>query len=264
MAMAFTLALAQCSHPTDGDVVGMADRWTREARRRDADLVVFPESLMTPFELDEAGFKDAAEPLDGPFGRAMGEIAREQGLWMIFTMNERNPAGGAPFNTAVVLDDAGRRRGVYRKVHLFDVGDYRESAKMSAGASIFEPLRTPFCTLGLGICYDLRFPELARVQALSGCELLVYPSAWVKGEDKLGQWRTLIRARAIEDGMFVAGLSRTGGVYLGHSFVAGPTGRALAEADEREQLLCCRIDPDEVAETRSSVPSLRHRRPELY
>lgn len=262
--MMFTLALAQCAHPTDGDVNALVDVWARRAKVRGADLIVFPESLMTPFELSVEEFKAAAQPLDGPFARACGDIARERGLWMIFTMNELNPAGGAPFNTAVVVDDQGVQRALYRKVHLFDVGAYRESDKMSGGDSIFEPFATPFCRLGLGICYDLRFPELARKQALSGCELLVYPAAWVDGPGKVEQWRTLVKARAIENGIFVAGLSRTGDAYAGHSLVAGPTGEVLAAADGGEELLLCPIDTDAVHAMQQAVPSLAHRRPDLY
>ena len=262
--MGFTLALAQCAHPQDGDVVALVDAWARRAKVEGADLLVFPESLMTPFELSVDEFKAAAQPLDGPFARSCNQVAREQGLWMVYTVNEANPAGGAPFNTAVVVDDRGERRGVYRKAHLFDVGSFRESDKMSAGGSIFEPLGTPFCTLGLGICYDLRFPELARKQALAGCELLVYPAAWVDGPGKVEQWQTLLRARAIENGIFVAGLSRTGGVYIGSSMVASPAGEVVALAGAGEELVLCSIDADQVAATQRAVPVLRHRRPELY
>lgn len=262
--MEFTLALAQCAHPEDGDVVGLVDTWARRAKQDGAQLLVFPESLMTPFEQSPEQFAAAAQPLDGPFTQAVDAIAREQGLWMVYTANEQNSAGGAPFNTAVVVDDAGRRRAFYRKVHLFDVGEYRESSKMSAGDRLFEPLQTPFCRLGLGICYDLRFPELARRQALAGCELLIYPAAWVAGPGKVNQWQTLLKARAIENGIFVAGLSRTGGTYIGESLVAGPDGEVIATAGEGEKLLCCRIDTDAVAATQAAVPSLRHRRPELY
>ena len=262
--MVFTLALAQCTHPADGNVIELVDAWAHRAKERGAAMLVFPESLMTPFELSVEEFKAAAQPLDGPFARACSRIAREQGLWMIFTMNELNPGGGAPFNTAVVVDDQGMQRATYRKAHLFDVGAYRESDKMSAGDRIFATVQTPFCRLGLGICYDLRFPELARKQALAGCELLVYPAAWVGGSGKVDQWQTLLRARAIENGIVVAGLSRTGGTYIGHSLVAGPTGEVLAVAGGGEELLLCSIDTDVVCETQEAMPSLRHRRSELY
>ena len=262
--MTFKLALAQCAHRQDGNAAALVEDWAGRAAHEGADLLVFPESLMTPFELSSEEYIAAAEPLDGPFGRRMSEVARERGLWMLYSANELNPAGGAPFNAAVLLDDAGERRAVYRKVHLFDVGRYRESKKMSAGDRIFEPVQTPFCKLGLGICYDLRFPELARKQALAGAEVLLYPAAWVDGPQKVEQWQTLVRARAIENGAFVAGLSRTGDIYIGHSLVAGPTGAVVAEADGGEQLLCCDIDVDAVAATQAAVPALAHRRPELY
>ena len=262
--MPFTLALAQCAHPEDGDVLALVDEWTGHAAACDAQLIVFPECLMTPYEKTPEDFAAAAEPLDGPFVRAMCDLARKHRLWTLFTANERNPHGGAPYNTAVVVDDAGTVRASYRKVHLFDVGEYRESSKMSAGDRIFEPLDTPLCRLGMAICYDLRFPELARKQALAGCELLVYPAAWVAGPGKTNQWESLAKARAIENGMYVAALSRTGSVYNGHSLVVDPTGEVLTCGYEGEELLVCKIDPEKAAATRAAVPSLAHRRPELY
>ena len=262
--MAFRLALAQCAHRADGDAIALVEDWAGRAADAGADLLAFPESLMTPFELTREQFIAAAEPLDGPFGREVAAIARERGLWMLYCANELNPSGGAPFNSAVLVDDAGERRAVYRKVHLFDVGDYRESEKMSAGDRIFEPVQTPFCRLGLGICYDLRFPELARKQALAGAQLLLYPAAWVAGPRKVEQWQTLLKARAIENGVYVAGLCRVGDIYSGHSLVAGPTGEVIATAGSEEQLICCEIDPDAVAATQAAVPVLAHRREELY
>ena len=262
--MAFTLALAQCAHPQDRDAVALVRRWAQRAKEQDADLLVFPESLMTPFELTTREFIESAEPLGGPFTQAVDAIAREHGLWLAYTVNERNPAGGNPFNTLVVTDGAGARRAAYRKVHLFDVGKYRESKKMSAGDALPAPLRAPMCTLGLGICYDLRFPELARAQALAGCELLLYPAAWVDGPNKVDQWQTLVKARAIENGMYVAGVSRTGDIYAGHSLVAAPDGSVVAQAGAAEELLVCDIDPARVAATRAAVPSLSHHRPALY
>lgn len=258
-----TLALAQCAHPADGDVLAQAEHWMRRAQGLHADMLVFPECLMTPYELRPDEFAAAAQPLDGPFGQAIGALARETGLWVVYTANEKNPEG-KPFNTAVICDNAGIRRAAYRKVHLFDVGGYRESDKMSAGDAVFEPIDTPFGRLGLGICYDLRFPELARKQALQGCDVLLYPSAWVAGERKVEQWRTLLAARAIENELFVAGLSRTGGKYAGYSAVIGPRGEVLDSAEDEEALLVAHIDTDIAQAVRLQVPVFEHRRPNAY
>ena len=195
---------------------------------------------MTPYELEPVEFGRAAEPLDGPFCNEMLRLASAHRLWTVFTMNERGPRGDGgerPYNTAVVADSDGERRAVYRKVHLFDTDFTKESAKVAAGGELFVPLETPFCKLGLGICYDVRFPELARDAVLAGCEVLLYPAAWVHGPGKVRQWTTLLSARAIENELFVAGLSRCDRAfgaarrdYAGNSCVFDPLGVPIAEA----------------------------------
>jgi len=264
--MTFKLGLAQCRHPQDGDVLRMVDAWMERAVAESVDLLVFPESLMTPFDASAEEFAQAAEPVDGPFCTAMDELAGKHGLWVVYTANERNE-GARPFNTAVVVDAAGKKRGVYRKVHLFDTDFVRESDKVAAGGSYLEPVEAPFGRIGVAICYDLRFPEQARAAALAGADVMVYPSAWVDGPRKVDQWRTLLAARAVENEFFVAGLSRCdrtfGGVardYAGNSCVFGPLGGMIAAAEGvEEELVVCAIDPDEVARARAAMPVLDHR-----
>ena len=219
---------------------------------------------MTPFEKTPDDFAASAQPLEGPFAQAMRQMAREFGLWVVFTMNEENSKGGAPYNTAVVVDDQGRLVNRYRKTHLYIAHGLDESQKMSFGKELFPPVETPFCTLGLGICYDLRFPEMARVAALAGADLLVFPTAWVKGPHKLNHWRTLLAARAIENELFVAGCCRPDSNYVGHSLVADPLGNIIAEAGEGSELLVVEIDRDKVVSARDAMPCLEHRRPTLY
>ncbi len=276
--MSFKLGLVQCCHPEDGDVLGMADRWMGEAARSGVDIVVFPESLMTPYELDAEAFARASEPIDGPFASGMLALAAKHGLWCVFTMNERGSgqgmpdgASGRPYNTAVVADSDGALRGAYRKVHLFDTDFTKESAKVTAGAELFAPIETPFCKLGLGICYDVRFPELARAAALEGCQLMLYPAAWVDGPGKVRQWKTLLSARAIENEMFVAGLSRCDRAfgtakrdYAGNSCVFGPLGEALVSAEVDEELLVAEIDLAAMEAACAAMPVLSHRRTDLY
>ena len=215
--MGFKLGLAQCRHPSDGDVVAMADKWANRASCEGVDFLVFPESLMTPFELSDEAFAEAAQSLDGPFCTAMDALAAKYGFWMAYTVNECSgdcagsdalPGVSRPYNTAVTVDPTGIKRAVYRKVHLFDTDFVRESDKVTPGDELIVPVQTPFGSVGVAICYDLRFPELARAAAGAGCQVLVYASAWVDGARKVDQWRTLLAARAIENEMFVAGLSR--------------------------------------------------------
>lgn len=263
--MEFTLGLAQVCHPEDGDVVALVDRMAQRAVERGVDLLVFPESLMASYELPDEEFMAMAQPVDGPFAQALCAVAAKHGLWMVFTMNELAENGGKPYNTAVVAAADGTVAGKYRKVHLFNTNFTAESSKMQAGNALFEPVKTPFCTLGLGICYDLRFPEVARFAAVRGADLMLYPAAWVAGEMKAVQWKTLLAARAIENEIFVAGLSRADAPrYLGQSCVFGPLGEVLASSGPYEDLLVARINTDRIAAAREVMPVLDHLRPETY
>lgn len=267
----FKLGLAQCRHPEDDDVLGMVDRWMARAKAEGVDVLVFPESLMTPFDASADEFATQAEPLDGPFCSDVETLAAKHGIWVIYTANEKG-ADTRPFNTAVVVDDAGMRRAVYRKVHLFDTDFVKESDKVSAGDEFMAPVETPFGRIGVAICYDLRFPEQARAAALAGVDVMVYPSAWVDGPRKVDQWRTLLAARAVENEFFVAGLSRCdrafGGAkrdYAGHSCVFGPLGETIAEAaGAEEELVIADIDIDAIKRARAAMPILAHLGPDAY
>lgn len=320
--MTFRLGLAQCAHPQHESVEDLVRRFARDAASQGVDLLVFPECLMTPFEKTREDFIRTSEPLGGPFSQAMARIAREYGLWMVYTMNERGqacppdtqdapnaprtqsfpdapalnppelpsspkaqgtpgnqslpntqglpdtqsaPNAPLPFNTAVVVDSAGETRGFYRKTHLYDALSVQESERMAPGDRLFEPVDTPFCRLGIGICYDLRFPEVARASALAGCEVFVLPAAWVDGPHKASQWRTLLSARAIENEMFIAGLSRADARYVGESCIVNPLGEVVACAAGKEETLVIHdIDLNLIRTTRSNMPLFEHRRPRLY
>ena len=269
--MGLRLGLAQCCHPEDGNVVDMVEAWAHQAKDEGVELLVFPESLMTPFEAPPEEFATSAETLDGPFCTAVNAIVAKYGLWMVYTANEFNDDGKPPFNTAVVVDETGARQTVYRKVHLFDTNFIKESAKVSAGSELVCTVEAPFGTFGVCICYDLRFPEQARALALAGCQLIVYPAAWVDGAHKVDQWRTLLAARAVENEVFVAGLSRCDRAfgpgrrnYAGHSCVFSPLGEEIASAELEQELLIADIDFDAVASARAAMPILEHRRAELY
>ena len=238
--MAFTIALAQCRHPEGGDVVSSVRTWVRRAAEVKAGLVVFPEALMTRFRGSPEDFAAAAQPLDGPFSRAIDALAAEFGLWVVYTMNERNPMG-LPFNTAVIADSAGTQRGVYRKTHLFDKQGQHESAYTTAGDVLMTPVSAPFATIGLAICYDLRFPEVTAEAVGAGADLMLFPSAWVDGPDKVNQWKTLLRERAVENAIHVAGVSSVDPNRAGHSCIFAPDGTLLAEAGADEELLVCTV-----------------------
>lgn len=265
--MSFVLGLAQCCHPENAGiqaVLQMVRRWCLEAVENGVDLLVFPESLMSRYESDYDQFASEAQSLDGEYCSAIDSMAKQYGLWIAYTVNERNCRGGKPFNTAVLAGADGRKHGVYRKVHLFDTDFTRESDRMCSGAELFEPVSTPFGKIGLSICYDLRFPEVARHAALKGCQLLLNPAAWVDGRLKAKQWQTLLSARAIENEMYVAGVSRVDAGYIGQSAVFAPDGTMMASGSVREQLVVVKIDLAVMDEVRNGVPVLDHRKPDLY
>jgi predicted amidohydrolase len=262
--MKTTIGLAQTIHPTDANTLAVVERFAAQAHEAGIDLLVFPESLMSRYEAEKAQFLREAEVLDGPFSTAVCEIAARYGLWMVYTMNEKNPAGGNPFNTAVVVDSSGARQGVYRKVHLFDTSFTKESDRMQAGSSFFDVLETPFGKLGLGICYDLRFPEQARAAALAGADIMIYPAAWVDGKTKAEQWHTLLAARAIENEMFVVGVSRADEGYIGQSAVANPYGILVASGGPGEELITCTIDISLRKQVYEGMPVFDHRRTDIY
>ena len=262
--MGFTIALAQCKQPSDGDVIANVARWAKLAAEDGADLVVFPEALMTKYDGSPERFAECAQTPQGPFAQAIDTLAAELKIWIAYTMNEINTTGGAPFNTAVITDSNGVQQARYRKIHLFDAQGHCESGHMSAGDRLLEPVKAPFATIGLGICYDLRFPEVALAAALGGAQVMLYPAAWVDGPGKAAQWETLLRARAIENGLFVAGCCSVDEKRIGHSCVFGPDGSQLAMGGSSEQLVMCDIDLAEIDRVRAATPSLEHRRPDCY
>lgn len=228
--------------------------------QRDADLVVLPELWpVGAFAFDR--FEEEAEPVrHGPTAEAMADAARTARVWLhAGSIIERAP-GGALFNTSLVFSPDGELATTYRKIHRFGF-DSGEAALLSAGT---EPVTVPFPTavLGLGICYDLRFPELFRALVDAGAQLLVVPAGWPAR--RAAHWSLLARARALENQCYVLACSTAGthaGVaQAGHSAVIDPWGETVAEApDAEEQVVTAVIDPAEVARVRESFPVLKDR-----
>jgi len=223
----------------------------------DADLVVLPEAFARDFGEAGSDVSAHAEPVDGPFASAVEEVARERGTTIVAGMFETAEDPGRPFNTLVVR---GATRAEYRKIHLYDSFGYRESDRLTAGD--VEPRLVPLggFTLGLMTCYDLRFPELARLLVADGADVLVVPAAWVAGPRKVDHWRTLVRARAIENTAYVVAVGQAGPRYTGHSMVVDPLGEVLAEAGEAATTVRATLDPEVLVEARRTNPSLVNRR----
>lgn len=223
------------------------------------DLVVLPEAAMHDFGAPDHDLAAAAEPLDGPFVQLLGEHARRLDTTIVAGMFEQNP-DAPPFNTLVALGPDGRLTTMYRKVHLYDSFGYRESDRLSPGPITPVVIDVADTTIGLMTCYDLRFPEMARLLVDAGADAFVLPAAWVAGSNKLHHWRTLLAARAIENTVHVLATAQGGPRYTGHSIVLDPMGAVLAEADDADETLTALIDPDTVTAARDVNPSLANRR----
>lgn len=246
-----------------------AAEWTEKAVKKfHPDFLVFPETVMAEFQKDTSREerRAAAQPLDGSFVRGMQELSRTFGVWMVFGMQEtvEDPGDARSYNTTVMLNDRGSIVQVYRKTHMYDAFGYEESAELKPGDRFFEPVSTPFGTIGLFVCYEVRFPEVARHQRAKGAEIILMPTAWVKGDMKSLHFRTLVTARAIENTVFLLACDQYSRIRMGESLAVDPMGVTLASAGEGEQLIPVYIDTDRIASIRRKLPSYEDRRPELY
>ena len=223
----------------------------------DADLVVFPEAFARDFGEAGSDVSAYAEPLDGPFATEVGRVAEERGATVVAGMFEPGEDADRPFNTLVAR---GAVAASYRKIHLYDSFGYRESDRLSAGP--LTPVVFDLAGFGVGLmtCYDLRFPELARSLVDAGAEVLVIPAAWVAGPHKVDHWRTLVRARAIENTAFVVAVGQPGPRYTGHSMVVDPLGDVLVEADDDAAVLTAVLEHTVLEQARRTNPSLANRR----
>lgn len=225
-----------------------------------ADLVVLPEAFARDFGPPGSDVGPYAEPVDGPFATELARVAAERGTTVVAGMFEAGEDPDRPWNTLLVR---GAVAAAYRKIHLYDSFGYRESDRLTAGPTTPATPATFALggfTVGLMTCYDLRFPELARRLVDEGADLLLVPAAWVAGERKVDHWRTLVRARAIENTVYVAACGQPGPRYTGHSLVVDPLGDVVAAAEDGPALLRADLDPARVAEARRTNPSLANRR----
>lgn len=256
------IALAQLASSDDvaTNLVSVRDVVAR-ASASEAGLVLLPEYAMYGRKVVDESFAHVAEPLDGPFGRAVASAAREHGIAIVIGMVERHPDALRPYNTLAVFDSTGELVGRSRKIQLYDAHGYEESRWISPAPDPV-PVIVDLGELRIGplTCYDLRFPELARALAAGGAHLLAVCASWVPGVHKLEQWQVLARARAIEDGCLVAAVSQPAPMSVGHSLVVDPDGVVIAQAGDGAQLLIADVDPATVALARERYPGLLRRR----
>ena len=260
-----------------------AERLVREAVRRGAQIICLKELFNTPYfcKSQQSDRFDFAEPIPGPTTEAMQAIARELAVVIVVPMFERQTAG-IYRNAAAVIDADGSLLGVYRKMHIPDDPLFYEKYYFTPGeATGFKVWKTRYATIGVLICWDQWYPEAARIASLMGAQVLIYPTAigWHPAErDEWGQaqvdaWRTIQRAHAIANGVYVASPNRIGhedepgtnGItFFGHSFIADPFGRYLAEAGPDEEVIVAPCDPALIETVRRNWPFLRDRRVDAY
>jgi predicted amidohydrolase len=222
------------------------------------DLIVFPEAMMRDFGSPGSDISEFAEDLDGPFVKRLSQVAAAHEVTLVAGMFERSQDPGRPFNTLVVVDGSGLQAS-YRKIHLYDSFGYKESDRLLAGDIDPVVVRVGGFGVGLMTCYDLRFPEMARALVDRGAELVVVPAAWVAGPLKVDHWRTLLKARAVENTVYVAAAGQPGPRYTGHSMVVSPRGEVI-EAQEGDVVVQSRVDREYLDEVRAENPSLANRR----
>ncbi|WP_080801166.1 nitrilase-related carbon-nitrogen hydrolase [Arabiibacter massiliensis] len=241
-----------------------ACRMIVEAGAQGADLVVLPELFSTGYQLNVVGPRvpELAEPIDGPTVTALQAAAREAGCYVVAGLALTYELAGVAFNSAVVIDREGRLIGTYDKQHLWALE--RFYFRSGNDTLVFD---TDFGRVGVLICYDLGFPEVSRMLALQGADILVCPSAWC-AED-MDIWDVNAPARALENTVFLAAVNRYGVeddlVMPGHTKVCNPRGHVIAELEEEaEGVLHVELDLDDVTALRQRSPYLRDRRPDLY
>lgn len=245
----------------------VAEALVQRASERGARLAVLPEMFL--WRGPEEGIPAAAESLDGPSVARLGRLAARASVTLVAgSLYEADPSGGLPFNTTVVFGPDGDRLGVYRKIHLFDVSipgkvAVRESERMQAGDEVV-CVDTPVGRVGLSVCYDLRFPELYRRLAREGAAIVCVPSAFTHATGA-AHWEVLLRARAIENQIYViapnqVGPTTDGPPVWGGSSIIGPWGEVLARSPDAETLIVAEIDPRQQNAVRQGLPCLEHAR----
>ena len=227
---------------------------------QEAELVIAPEAAMHDFGQSGMPLGPVAQRLDGPFVASMAKLAAERGTAFVAGMFEVSDDPGRPYNTLVLLDASGDVVATYRKTHLYDSFGYSESDRLRQGDPVPVVADVAGVRIGLMTCYDLRFPEQARALVDAGADLLVVPAAWVRGPLKESHWETLLRARAIENTVYVAAAAQCGRHYCGRSMLVDPLGIPVAGLGEAEGVATGTVSLDRIRDVRATNPALTHRR----
>jgi predicted amidohydrolase len=244
-----------------------AKHWVRHAAAEGARVVALPEVFI--WRGSKKLERKFAESIPGPSSTAMAELASELGIYLLAgSILEEIPGSEKAYNTSLLFDPAGKVLASYRKIHLFDVDlangvSLRESDTRAHGEAM-AVIKTDLCSMGLSVCYDLRFPELYRGLAGRGAELIFVPSAFTAYTGE-AHWETLLRSRAIENQVYIIapdqfGKSAKSFETHGHSIIVDPWGQVIAELPDGPGVITAEIDLDYLANVRAELPALKHRR----
>jgi len=249
-----------------------------QAARGGAKLVCLPELFRSLYFCQKQDYKcfQLAEPIPGPTTQLLSAAAKKHKITLVSSLFEKR-TGGLYHNTAVIFGPNGKILGTYRKMHIPDDPGFNEKFYFTPGDTVFQPIDTPVGRLGILVCWDQWYPEAARLMALRGAQILIYPTAigWARGEKKdvcqtqRNAWQTIQRSHAIANGIFVLSINRTGREnnldFWGTSFVSNPMGHVVAEAGtHRAEIVRASLQLSETTTTRQHWPFLRDRRVDAY
>jgi predicted amidohydrolase len=241
-------------------------QYISKASKNNSSLVAFPEFMMfyTNSKQTAKQLAENSETINGNFVKSIALSAKENKIQVVGSFYEKSNKKDRVYDTSFIIDQNGKLISSYRKIHLYDALGFRESDKMKSGSKISKPVKTSIGKLGMMICYDLRFPEMSRTLAIAGSEVLVIPSAWVKGKSKEEHWITINKTRAIENGCYVIAPDHVGNIYCGRSLVVDPYGKILLDMKKRQGIGYANIDLKKIKETRKVLPLLKNRRTDVY
>jgi predicted amidohydrolase len=269
MEKSHRVAIVQMKSSTDKEEnLRFSLHFVKEAARRKAHLICFPEFQMAYSSAKQSSkqLTNVAESANGNFIVKLCSAARSCKIDIVATIYEKSDtlSDRRVYDTAVLINSKGNIISLYRKVHLYDALGFKESLKLMAGDSIEQPSATLTGTIGLMICYDIRFPEISRILAVQGAEILVAPSAWIQGVMKEEHWVTLLKARSIENGLYMLAPDQVGNIFSGRSMVIDPFGSVILDMGSREGMEVVDIDISRVQSVRKSLPLLKNRRNDVY
>ena len=237
-----------------------------QAAENNATLIAFPEFMMfyTNSSQTSRQLANLAEKINGNFVNTIAKIAKENHIQVVGSFYEKSIKRNRVYDTSFVIDKSGKVISTYRKIHLYDALGFKESNKMIRGSKIAKPVKTTIGKIGMLICYDLRFPEMSRTLAAAGSEILIAPSAWVKGNMKEEHWITINKTRAIENGCYVIAPDQVGNIYCGRSIVIDPYGKILLDMKKKQGVGYVDIKLKNVKQIRKVLPLLKNRRTDIY